>query len=731
MPGLLALRNPAVNYSFVYNGRRSYAGALCTIRYYGPLPNADGDWLGVEWDDPSRGKHDGRHGSRRIFWCLSSSPTAASFLRPTRKPDDDRTLLEAVKFKYAPVASVGISEAEKVIEISGKVVEEVGFERIQKQLSVLTDLKIVLVDELVVSGIAPQYASEADVQDAIRELGQTCPNIVELDIGWNVVESWQDVADMCTPFQKLKILKAGGLRLRDFEAKISTTHPLHFIEELHMNENLLTPDQILEVLFTGRECNFPALRTLSLSLNELESLDPIDAKGQECPSVTTIILANNKFRNLSFLTTFFSLFPGLKSLSLQGNAISTIGLDASTAFPTLETLNLAANQVQEYSFIGALPALFPNLTSLRISRNPLYEHGKSEGNQDANDSSAGARREQASSMASDSTPYYLTLARLPGLKSLNYTNISPRDREEGEIYYLSVAEKEIAAILDLMVSSSSGEPPSIAENAERKIAIARQSHPLYTHLCVKYDREDVLLQYLQQRQRQRQKSTPSTIATKTHLPSQANASLKTYPPGTLGARLVDAHFYIPHPLSTTTTPPLTRPLPPTISVYRLKSLVAAHFSLPPLRFKLIYESHEYDPVEPIQSTRNLVEKNGAGGLEEAWRGWGDWDVDDVDGFDDVQPEAEAAAAAEAELDENRNRDAKVEAAEVQGEGEHGKYITREGHRFKKRETEILDGMRPWGDFWDVDVPGQRRRRNVVVRVEPHPKSSWVGSVENR
>lgn len=49
--------------------RRSYDGALCTVRYSGEVAGTSGLWLGVEWDDPSRGKHDGQHKGVRYFTC--------------------------------------------------------------------------------------------------------------------------------------------------------------------------------------------------------------------------------------------------------------------------------------------------------------------------------------------------------------------------------------------------------------------------------------------------------------------------------------------------------------------------------------------------------------------------------------------------------------------------------------------------------------------------------------
>lgn len=52
------------------NQRRSYNGDLCTVRYVGKVEGTTGDWLGVEWDDPTRGKHSGEHNGVRYFKCI-------------------------------------------------------------------------------------------------------------------------------------------------------------------------------------------------------------------------------------------------------------------------------------------------------------------------------------------------------------------------------------------------------------------------------------------------------------------------------------------------------------------------------------------------------------------------------------------------------------------------------------------------------------------------------------
>lgn len=228
------------------NQRRSYDGNLCTTRYVGSVEGTAGDWLGVEWDNPTRGKHSGEHKGVRYFTCivfysfsslfelyvgrlliligLSKHPKAGSFVRPSRPADKPRGFLEALREKYASEfleqqqqqLSSGDSENNAVgnplysaIEISGKVVEEVGFDKIRKKLSELQELKIVLLDGLRVAGVLAGRADDDDSEwnKALREIEETCPRISELDLSRCLVSRWRDVADICGRLERLRVLK--------------------------------------------------------------------------------------------------------------------------------------------------------------------------------------------------------------------------------------------------------------------------------------------------------------------------------------------------------------------------------------------------------------------------------------------------------------------------------------------------------------------------------------------
>ena len=54
-----------------------------TVRYVGRIEGQQGTWVGLDWDDAGRGKHDGSTGGHRYFTC-SGSASSGSFVREPR-----------------------------------------------------------------------------------------------------------------------------------------------------------------------------------------------------------------------------------------------------------------------------------------------------------------------------------------------------------------------------------------------------------------------------------------------------------------------------------------------------------------------------------------------------------------------------------------------------------------------------------------------------------------------
>lgn len=68
-----------------------------TIRYIGPVSGHDGEWIGVDWDDDSGGKHDGTVNGTRYFSARTSS--SGSFVR-SKGLSAGISLLDAIYRRY-------------------------------------------------------------------------------------------------------------------------------------------------------------------------------------------------------------------------------------------------------------------------------------------------------------------------------------------------------------------------------------------------------------------------------------------------------------------------------------------------------------------------------------------------------------------------------------------------------------------------------------------------------
>jgi len=81
-------------------GRKGLVGThRCTVRYEGSVQGHDGLWYGLEWDDPTRGRHDGSVDGTSYFKCIQSV-NAGSFVR-AEKVRFGCSVLEALFSRYS------------------------------------------------------------------------------------------------------------------------------------------------------------------------------------------------------------------------------------------------------------------------------------------------------------------------------------------------------------------------------------------------------------------------------------------------------------------------------------------------------------------------------------------------------------------------------------------------------------------------------------------------------
>ncbi|KAI9835218.1 MAG: hypothetical protein M1838_005364 [Thelocarpon superellum] len=564
-----------------YVGQRlSFESALCTVRYIGPIQGPKGDWLGVEWDDPVRGKHNGQHGDVKYFECKSKNPTVASFVRTNRTADDPRSFLQALQQKYASEPASRSRSFERPIEWGGKVVEEVGFDKIRRQLATFSELRIVLLDGLcLATSTSPSRQADQHEGDALfRQIREICPKIRELDLSRNLLERWEDVVEICQQLDELKTLKISGNRFReagwerrqDYEKAFST------VSHLELEAMLLSWDEI-----TLMTASFPSLTTLSASSNELSHL----SRTLPPQSLTHLTLENNDFMSIRSLECLSSL-SHLQILNLRSNRIQTVEVAGivNTINPvrfseSVTYVDLSHNAIESWDFIDRLQDVFPGMVGLRAAHNPLYDETRGTGRMGVEEG------------------YMLTLARLGRLKNLNFSSITPQERQNAEMYYLSRIAKEAV------------------EEVEPEEASVFARHQRYAELCEAY-------------------GTP--VITR---------STTTLNPNTLEARLIDFTFHrgtatdaTSASESASTLASVTRKrIPRTINTYRLKGIVGRLFQVKPLSTRLIWETQEWDPVggydedEDLESDgQSAREGNGEGEDGEEEKGKGKWTQREVE-----------------------------------------------------------------------------------------------------
>lgn len=380
------------------------------------------------------------------------------------------------------------------------------------------------------------------------------------------------------------------------------------ITELHLDQTLLNWDEvgiqmrdslpphlifstglIRWIQIAAVACQFPSLTSLSASTNQISTISaPLS------DTITRLSLEHNEITSLSSIRHLTAL-SRLKHLSLRGNYISTAydadgKNDTSIRFSnTLTSVDLSLNQINSWLFINTLPAVFPGLQTLRMSGNPLYD-------QPVAPSSVTNLPEKP--MTVDEA-FMLTLSRLSSLQMLNYSKISGHDRNNGELYYLSLIGKELSA------SPLAAEPGILA------------THPRYRELCEKYGEPSIA------------RATDTT-----GLGGTVN-------PRSVAARLVRMAFYLSSPSPSASRLPedtiqtnkqqteekeevtKIKEIPRSFDTYQVKAIVSRLFELSPYIFKLVWETDELDPVNKTNMDEDewdSSEDEGDDGLEEDSRG---------------------------------------------------------------------------------------------------------------
>lgn len=114
-------------------------------------------------------------------------------MRPTRPAEKPQSFVSALVEKYTAELS-----GAKAVQFSGKVAEEVGFEKIRRKQAQLSELKFAILDGVRIASVY----SEGD--ESIKTI---CPKIKDLDLSRNLFQNVGTVVAICSELAELRTLR--------------------------------------------------------------------------------------------------------------------------------------------------------------------------------------------------------------------------------------------------------------------------------------------------------------------------------------------------------------------------------------------------------------------------------------------------------------------------------------------------------------------------------------------
>ncbi|KAF6214267.1 hypothetical protein GE061_009007 [Apolygus lucorum] len=387
---ILTMEDGSVQSPFV-GQRVEVAGSRGTILYVGPVPPTKGTWLGVDWDDPSRGKHDGIHGGHRYFQARYS--TSGSLVRK-EKVNLGQTVIDAVKERYGGDEQIMDEREKEEIQRAFKasLFEMVGFERLSCEN----------YESLTVVGLREHRVSSASEPG---DLSKMCPLVEYLDLSRNLLNSWETVAHITTGLTRLSILDLSENRLRhegyDLEKFKDAFRRVKFINLTRMEYNW---EEIVTCAVM-----WPNINKLEASFNNITSLSTLPSHLLQ--NLVSLNIEGNNIKSWSEVEKLGKL-PLLEYLNICNVGLTKITIDEnSRVFPSLRYLLLSENYINNWESISELNKL-PSLSELRFRLNPVLE-GIDRG-----------------------TARQIVIARLERLKILNTQEIPLDERRGAEYDYL-------------------------------------------------------------------------------------------------------------------------------------------------------------------------------------------------------------------------------------------------------------------------------------------------------
>ncbi|CAD7011300.1 unnamed protein product [Ceratitis capitata] len=304
-----------------------------TVKYVGEVSGYNGIWLGVEWDDPQRGKHSGCHEGKNYFH--TQYPNAGSFVRPG---------------KVGPFESLEIAARERYLGYSAESSLDVSLIREAQQKMQASFFEVVGMDKIARKQSKFEQLSEVSVDNCpINEAGylKDFQVLTTLNVSSTLIWNWKIVADICKQVPTLRDLNLSCNRLvLPTDSQIKELEPA-FRNLQCLNLRNCGYNRWGNVTQTAKL--WPNIEVLALQENPLTELDVVNCK-EIFKNLKELDLHRTKIMDFDQICKLGNICT-LKSLNLMENGIEEIKLpdceprEKLKIFVALEQLNLLYNPI--------------------------------------------------------------------------------------------------------------------------------------------------------------------------------------------------------------------------------------------------------------------------------------------------------------------------------------------------------------------------------------------------
>ena len=450
---------------------RDSDGFVATIRYVGSVASAKNSneiYAGVEWDDETRGKHDGSVICRRTnqivrhFSVKNHSSQAGSFLRLNKIDTGVELDLKLLKSRYveedAPLVAPNNLLPYSARTSSGrdKPIEFLGEMNVRKRQQ-LKDLIEISLRGMGISKISIETRGE---------MAKMFGHIKEIDLAGNLFSDWNALFDVMETFPSLEWISFASNKIHDIPQSLEFKEG-EWSRIKVLNINNVSIKSFSTILKLQHLC--PNLEELCVAYSDLSDIRSVlgnenDSDGNNVPAIEgfqCLRLLDCSSCNLSDWATQIRTFrkmPNLETLIMDDNPIPFIQMSkeaSETEFTNLTNLQIGGCSVKTWNGIENI-AHFQKLQSLRFRKSPLTD-------------SIGTGEARAG-----------TIARLPQITSLNLSQISEKERLEAERRYVSFVSREL---LKVTSNNDSNDKSSDVEDAQKELF---QTYPRFNVLMVKH-----------------------------------------------------------------------------------------------------------------------------------------------------------------------------------------------------------------------------------------------------